>query len=85
MWGGAITENVVQSIARDLLGYWILECEKRIGPVVLHSHDEIVSIVDKSMAHGKLNQMIDIFCEAPDWAKGLPLAAEGELTRMYKK
>lgn len=85
LWGGAITENVVQAIARDLLGYWILECERRIGPVVLHSHDEIVCTVDKSVAHGKLNQMIDIFSTGPDWAAGLPLAAEGELTRMYKK
>lgn len=85
LWGGAITENVVQSIARDLLGYWILECEQKIGPVVLHSHDEIVSMVNESVSACRLSEMIKIFCESPDWAKGLPLAAEGELTRMYKK
>lgn len=85
LWGGAITENVVQAIARDLLGYWILECERRIGPVVLHSHDEIVSMVDKEGSENKLSEMIEIFCEAPDWAEGLPLAAEGQLTECYVK
>ena len=85
LWGGAITENVVQSIARDLLGYWVLECEKRIGPVVLHSHDEIVCVVDKSEATDKLSEMIKIFSTGPDWAGGLPLAAEGQLTEMYVK
>lgn len=85
LWGGAITENVVQAIARDLLGYWILECERKIGPVVLHSHDEIVSMVDDSVSAVKLSEMIEIFCKAPDWANGLPLAAKGQLTRKYVK
>ena len=85
LWGGVITENVVQAIARDLLGYWILECERRIGPVVLTSHDEIVCMVDKSEAIDKLSEMIDIFSTGPDWAEGLPLAAEGQLTEMYVK
>lgn len=85
LWGGAITENVVQAIARDLLGYWILECEQKIGPVVLTSHDEIVCMVDKSEATNKLSEMIDIFSTGPDWAEGLPLAAEGQLTECYVK
>lgn len=85
LWGGAITENVVQAIARDLLGYWILECEQKIGPVVLHSHDEIVCMIDKLEATDKLSEMIDIFSTGPDWAKGLPLAAKGQLTECYVK
>ena len=85
LWGGAITENVVQAIARDLLGYWILECEQKIGPVVLHSHDEIVCMVDDSVSANRLSEMIDIFSTGPDWAKGLPLAAEGQLTEKYVK
>lgn len=92
LWGGAITENVVQAIARDLLGYWILECERRVGPVVLHSHDEIVCMVDNttlpnddSVAAWKLAKMIEIFSTGPDWAEDLPLSAEGQLTECYVK
>ncbi len=44
LWGGAITENIVQSIARDLLGYWILKCEDEGLPVVLHVHDDIKTV-----------------------------------------
>lgn len=45
LWGGAITENIIQAIARDLFGYWILKCEKAKLPVILHAHDEIICLV----------------------------------------
>jgi len=85
LWGGAITENVVQAIARDLLGYWIMECERRIGPVVLTAHDEVVSMVDDSVSAVRLAEMIDIISSGPEWSQGLPLDAEGELSPCYKK
>lgn len=84
LWGGSITENIVQAIARDLLGYWILEYEKAGFSVVLHSHDEIISIVSKNDVKA-LDDMIDIMSQGPHWAAGLPLAAEGELSKVYKK
>ena len=85
LWGGAITENVVQAIARDLLGYWILECERKIGPVVLTAHDEIICMVNESMSACRLSEMIDIMSSGPEWSQGLPLDAEGELSPRYKK
>jgi DNA polymerase bacteriophage-type len=85
LWGGSIVENVVQAIARDLLGYWILEFEKEGLPVVLHSHDEIVSLVPKRQAREYLAFAITIMSHGPDWAEGLPLDAEGEISERYKK
>jgi DNA polymerase len=86
LWGGSITENIVQAIARDLLGYWILEFEKRRLPVVLHTHDEIVSIIpDTEFNPWFLSMAHSIMCHGPDWAKGLPLAAEGVISDAYKK
>lgn len=85
LWGGAITENVVQAIAKDLLGYWILKCEQKVGPVVLTSHDEVVCIMDKEGAKLRLQEMIDIISSGPEWSQGLPLDAEGELSTCYKK
>ena len=85
LWGGSIVENVVQAIARDLLGYWILEYEKAHLPVVLHSHDEIVSLVAKERAEDCLAAAISIMRQGPDWAEGLPLNAEGEISMRYKK
>ncbi|GAG94430.1 unnamed protein product, partial [marine sediment metagenome] len=85
LWGGSITENIIQSIARDLLGYWILEYEKNNLPVVLTAHDEIISLVPKTEAEGDLQLAINMMSQGPDWAKGLPLDAEGELSDAYKK
>ena len=76
-------ENLVQAIARDLLGYWILEFEDRGFPVVLHSHDEIVTITDG--AEKRLDEALAIMRSAPDWAGGIPLDAEGCVSEVYTK
>lgn len=92
LWGGSIVENIIQAVARDLLGYWILEFEKAGLPVVLTSHDEIVSLVPKTdsepclnIASTSMNVAINIMRSSPDWAEGLPLDAEGEISEVYKK
>ncbi len=84
LWGGSITENIIQAIARDLLGYWILEFEKNHLPVVHHSHDEIIALVKENDVD-VLDDAIKLMSRGPVWAEGLPLAAEGELSKVYKK
>ena len=85
LWGGSITENTIQAIARDLLVFWIMECEEAEIPVVYHCYDEIVNLIHKDDAEVGLGKVIDIMCHKPDWAAGLPLAAEGEISKSYKK
>lgn len=87
LWGGSITENIDQSIARDLLGYWILECEKNGLPVVLHVHDEVVTMLSKRPGlDARVKQFYDIMCSLPDWAGGLPIGTdEIVLSERYKK
>lgn len=85
LWGGSITENTVQAIARDLLGYWILLCEEDGYPIVLHAHDEIISAVEKETAKADLNNIAAIMQQAPDWAAGLPLNVDRELSEIYIK
>ena len=84
-WGGALVENIIQAIARDLLGYWILECEKWGHPVILHCHDEVVSYTLDYNADEVLGQMIEIMCDGPLWAKGIPLDAAGNISKCYVK
>lgn len=85
LWGGSLTENIVQAIARDLLGYWILEAEKACLPVALHVHDEIIAISSDLFATQNLQILNDIMSTGPEWADGLPLAAEGDISEVYKK
>jgi len=85
LWGGSITENLIQAMCRDLLGYWLLKCEEAGIKIVLHSYDELVGCVPKETAERDLQTMIDIMSQGPAWADGLPLAAEGMISERYCK
>lgn len=85
LWGGTLTENVVQAISRDLLVIWIRQVEEAGIPVVHHVYDEIIGMVPAETAEEDLKRIEDIMCVAPDWADGLPLAAEGKTSVVYVK
>lgn len=85
LWGGTLTENIVQAIARDLLVFWILKCEESSTPVCHHVHDEVISIQSSIRAGDVLVQMIEIMRTVPDWAKGCPVDAEGGICHEYTK
>jgi len=85
LWGGSITENLIQAMCRCLLGYWLLRCEEYGIPIVLHSYDELVGCVPKEYTEDALESMIAIMSQGPAWAEGLPLAAEGQISERYCK
>jgi len=85
LWGGSITENLIQAMCRCLLGYWWLACEAAGIKIVLQSYDELVGCVPKETAKKDLQTMIDIMCSGPEWSQGLPLAAEGMISERYCK
>lgn len=85
MWGGYLTENVVQSMCRDLLGEVVLKTEARGYPVVLHTHDEIITVVDEADGEACLAGLIEDFRCEPEWAPGIPLDAEGKVSKRYEK
>jgi DNA polymerase len=85
LWGGVITENVVQSISRDILGEAILACEDDDLPIGHHIHDELVGVVDKAVAQAALARMIGHMRVRPSWAQDLPLDAEGHVCSKYGK
>lgn len=85
LWGGTLTENVVQAIARDLLVTWIRNVELEGIPVVHHVYDEIIGMVPIEEAGEAQKTIEEIMCTVPDWAEGLPLAAEGKTSVLYVK
>ncbi len=85
LWGGSLTENIVQAVARDLLVHWILKAEEFGLPVVLHIYDEILAVSSNIYAEDNLKTLMNIVSSGPKWADGLPLAAEGEISETYKK
>lgn len=85
-YGGKLTENVIQAIARDLLASAIFEVYKLGFNIVLHVHDEIAAEIPlDGKEEETLEMMSDAMCKAPDWATGIPLRAAGYITPFYKK
>jgi len=82
-WGGLITQNICQAVARDLLCHGMLIAEENGYPIVLHCHDEAVAMIPSNV--GSVGDYIDQLCTLPNWAQGLPLNAEGETSYRYKK
>lgn len=83
LWGGSITENIVQACARDVLGELLLRLEQKGFNLILHVHDEAVCLLEKNNAKIKLNEMLEIMKVVPDWAVGLPLDVEGSCSKRY--
>jgi len=83
--GSSIFQSGVQAIARDLLALGLLGLEDAGYNVIGCFHDEILRLELAEDADSKLSQMIDIMTTQPDWAKDLPLAAEGWVDTRFRK
>ncbi len=82
-YGGKLTENIVQAIARDLLVYSMQECEKEGYHINLHVHDEAAPEVYGDQY--SLEEFKMLMSRTPGWAEGLPLACSGWEGRRYRK
>ena len=82
-FGGKLAENCTQSIARDLLAHAMLSLETAGYPIVVHVHDEAVMEVPDGQ--GSVEEACRIMAIPPDWARDLPLRAEGDEMAYYKK
>ena len=84
-YGGKLTENVIQAIARDCLAHTLLRLDELAFRTVFHVHDEVVCEVPADNADGELRAIQDVFATVPDWAEGLPLKGAGYITPYYLK
>lgn len=83
-WGGKLTENVVQAVARDLLMCSLLRLESEgISKPVLAVHDEIVA--ERQKGTGSIEVFLKTMAIVPDWAQGLPIKVAGWAGDRYKK
>lgn len=81
-YGGKLTENIVQAIARDILGIVILRARAKSLNVVFHIHDEIVV---EATPDQTLEDVEELFSAPIDWCKDLPLKGAGYTTPYYLK
>jgi DNA polymerase len=82
IWGGAVVENVVQALARIVIGEQMIEINEKHRPV-LTVHDAVVCVSTKATAQDTLDYVMGIMNTAPTWAKDLPIACEGAFGDTY--
>jgi DNA polymerase len=69
----------VQATAHDLLRVAL----RQLPETIAHVHDEIVVECREEDAEAMSAKVHEVMCTPPEWAQGLPLAAEGAVTRRY--
>lgn len=83
-YGGKLTENIVQSVARDCLAEKMKLLESMGYPIVFHVHDEM--ILDVPREDTRAAEIVDkIMAEPIDWAPGLPLKGGTYECDFYRK
>lgn len=82
VWGGTLCENIVQATSRDVFGEGVLRLHENGFKVILTIHDEVVIEAEE---HQTVEEVISLLCETPEWAPGLPVAAEGSESLFYEK
>lgn len=82
-YGGKLTENIVQAIARDCLAVTLERLENAGFQTVMHIHDEAVA--DVSVERADLSVLCNLMKQPIPWARGLVLNADGFVGDYYRK
>ena len=82
LYGGKITNNVVQGTARIVMTDGMLRVNKRY-PVVGTVHDELIAVVPDEEVAGAKTWVLAQMTMEPKYLPGIPLAADGGVHRRY--
>ena len=82
IWGGSLVENVVQALARIIVGQQMIKINEKYR-VVLTVHDAAVCVVPEDEAEEAMKWIMDVMSIPPDWATGLPVACEASYASSY--
>jgi DNA polymerase len=83
-YGGHLVENIVQAVARDLIADALLRLDGNTPYIPLFSvHDE--AICEVKQGEGSIKEFEEIMAALPQWATGLPVAAEAWRGFRYRK
>jgi len=84
-YGAKILENIDQAISRDLLVESMFNARKMGFDIVMHSHDELVTEVEKDSKLG-IDQLRSCMIQSPIWSNSnLILDAAGFESKIYRK
>lgn len=82
LYGGKLTENIVQAVARCVMTDGMLRIQKRY-PCVLTVHDEVVVSVPANEAVAAEKWVLEQMIKEPKYLPGIPLDAETGVGERY--
>lgn len=81
-YGGKLTENLIQAIARDIFVEGMLDLHRQGVRTLFSVHDEGILEVDESITTKDIEHAVS---KAPEWMPGLPVAAKAKEVKHYLK
>ena len=82
LYGGKLTENICQGLARCIIGEQLLLIAKRYK-VVLTVHDAVACVAPKEEAEEAMAYVMECMRFVPTWAEGVPLNCEAGFGDSY--
>lgn len=82
-YGGRLTENVVQAVARDFMAAAMLRLDEKGYETVLTVHDE--DLAERVKGEGSVDEFTSLMAEIPPWGAGCPIKVEGWSGPRYRK
>jgi len=82
IWGGGVVENIVQALARIIVGTQMVEINEKYR-VALTVHDAAVVVVEEDKVDIALEVITGLMFKPPTWASGLPVACEAKAGATY--
>lgn len=83
--GSSIFQSAVQGTARDFLAHAMLALETSGYALINCIHDEVLLLVEEQNGESSMDEVINIMTTPPSWAPDFPLAAEGWVSKRYRK
>jgi DNA polymerase family A len=84
LYGGLLCENIVQALARIIVGTQLIQISRK-HRVVMTTHDEVVALAKTAAGDKAYAFMLKIMQTAPAWCSDIPLNAEGGFDVIYSK
>jgi len=81
-YGGKLVENNTQAVAADVMTNGVHKSERAGYETATLIHDQCLAYVKPGQT---ADEFVRLLTDLPEWAKGLPIEAEGALVPFYKK
>jgi DNA polymerase len=82
--GGVLVENLCQGVCADFMAHGAINASREGYEICALIHDEALAYYHPKKGQS-LEEFVSLLTDLPSWAEGMPLNAEGDVVKFYKK